>query len=97
MMEREIVGSRTIDWSMLEEIGDLQRAVALIGAEDTTPWRCMFDCAYTRAHRELTLEFLSTFHFFPPPLDEEPPVDLLHHIAVRFYPRGQEQELTYSQ
>jgi hypothetical protein len=97
MMEREIVGSRTIDWSMLEQIDDLQQAMALIGAEDVTPWRHMFDGAVRRAHRELKLEFLSTFRFRPPPVGADPPIDPLEHIAVRFSMTGQEQEMTYAE
>lgn len=97
MFTRTIRPTRSIDWDVLDLIGDQGRAVAMIGAEDSTPFRRMFDLGSRRSFRELTLEFLSTFTFTPPPRGAAAAasgIDRTTHIAVVFYLGGHLFEYT---
>ncbi|KAL8239193.1 hypothetical protein R6Q59_015760 [Mikania micrantha] len=54
---------KAIDWDVLTEIGERERAKRGIGEE--TPWRRLFEMAFQPSYREVVVEFLSTFTFRP--------------------------------
>ncbi|KAD3338024.1 hypothetical protein E3N88_33545 [Mikania micrantha] len=54
---------KAIDWDVLTEIGERERAEHWIGEE--TPWRRLFELAFQPSYREVVVEFLSTFTFRP--------------------------------
>ncbi|KAD2394117.1 hypothetical protein E3N88_41094 [Mikania micrantha] len=54
---------KAIDWDVLTEIGERERAERWIGEE--TPWRRLFELAFQPSYREVVVEFLSTFTFRP--------------------------------
>ncbi|KAD5961508.1 hypothetical protein E3N88_12981 [Mikania micrantha] len=54
---------KAIDWDVLTEIGERERAERWIGEE--TLWRRLFELAFQPFYREVVVEFLSTFTFRP--------------------------------
>ncbi|KAL8193731.1 hypothetical protein R6Q57_026423 [Mikania cordata] len=54
---------KVVDWEVLAEIGERERAERWIGEE--TPWRRLFDMAFQPSYREVVVEFLSTFTYRP--------------------------------
>ncbi|KAL8210906.1 hypothetical protein R6Q57_005343 [Mikania cordata] len=54
---------KAVDWEMLGEIGERERAERWIGEE--TPWRRLFDMAFQPSNGEVVVEFLSTFTYRP--------------------------------
>ncbi|KAI3797546.1 hypothetical protein L1987_32804 [Smallanthus sonchifolius] len=48
-----------VDWALLEEVQEAERARAIIGED--TPWSRLFDLSFAETYRELVVEFLSTF------------------------------------
>ncbi|KAD4889091.1 hypothetical protein E3N88_21164 [Mikania micrantha] len=54
---------KAIDWDVLTEIGERERAERWIREE--TPWRRLFEMAFQPSYREVVVEFLSTFTFRP--------------------------------
>jgi hypothetical protein len=50
-----------IDWDLLEEFKLKDRAISLLGGEDT-PWTRLYDQDLD-AHREISVEFLCTFRY----------------------------------
>ncbi|KAL8209273.1 hypothetical protein R6Q57_006005 [Mikania cordata] len=54
---------KAVDWDVLTKIRERARAENWIGEE--TPWRRLFDMALQPSYREVTVEFLSTFTYYP--------------------------------
>ncbi|KAL8227067.1 hypothetical protein R6Q57_016899 [Mikania cordata] len=52
---------RCIDWGILGDCGEAERARALLGED--TPWTRLFDLAELPTYRLITVEFLSTFQY----------------------------------
>ncbi|KAL8208863.1 hypothetical protein R6Q57_008275 [Mikania cordata] len=52
---------RCIDWGVLGDCGEADRARAIIGED--TPWTRLFDLAELPTYRLITVEFLSTFRY----------------------------------
>ncbi|KAI3803422.1 hypothetical protein L1987_31573 [Smallanthus sonchifolius] len=48
-----------VDWALLEEVQEAERARAIIGQD--TPWSRLFGLSFAETYRELVVEFLSTF------------------------------------
>ena len=65
-LRRMVVGGHVaIDWPLLEELGEAERARDIIGVD--TPWTWLFAQNAEASYRELTIEFLSTFTLAQPP------------------------------
>ena len=65
---------RCVDWQLLDQLGERARAMQYIGED--SPWFRLFDIPGIESHRELDVEFLSTFQYRPRPDDfVEPPPD----------------------
>ncbi|KAL8222747.1 hypothetical protein R6Q57_020146 [Mikania cordata] len=52
---------RCIDWGVLRDYGEAERARALLGED--TPWTRLFDLAELPTYRLITVEFLCTFRY----------------------------------
>lgn len=94
LLRRQFASCRTFDWSVIESLGETARCEAIVGTEDATPFRRMFDAFRHPAFRELTLEFLASFRFEPftgAPADQVYPRD---HIVIRFRLGGQRHQFT---
>jgi len=79
--------SAAIDWGFIQHLGDRDVAEAIVG--QATPFRRLFDLAFLPCYRELTLEFICTFHFRIPP---SAPLD--HPDTVSFRLGGQPHRLS---
>ncbi|KAJ0788816.1 hypothetical protein HanPI659440_Chr05g0196311 [Helianthus annuus] len=68
-LRRMHVGAHVVvDWDALEAIGERPRLRYFIPVD--SPWHHLFELAHTPTYRELLVEFLSTFTFHPPRVDQ---------------------------
>ncbi|KAL8205276.1 hypothetical protein R6Q57_008827 [Mikania cordata] len=59
---------KAVDWEVLGEIGERERAKRWIGEE--TPWRRLFEMAFQLSYMEVVVKFLSTFTYRPSGMPE---------------------------
>ncbi|KAK1432165.1 hypothetical protein QVD17_09057 [Tagetes erecta] len=74
----EIRPTYTIDWKLLRDLHDEDRAVGLIGLAGSTPWRRMFDSGHKRGRLQVRLMFYLSA------LIEHKRVNLAHCMASYF-------------
>ncbi|KAJ0851365.1 hypothetical protein HanPSC8_Chr13g0591361 [Helianthus annuus] len=64
-LRRMYIGSHAaIDWDAMDGIAETPRVRRFIPVD--SPWHRLFDLAHTPTYRELLVEFLSSFTFYPP-------------------------------
>jgi hypothetical protein len=70
LCRKKFARHRRIDWRFIRDVQEYDRAMEVLGGEDT-PFFRLFRLADLPAHRELTVEFYSTFRYRPRPLGQQ--------------------------
>ncbi|KAL8209737.1 hypothetical protein R6Q57_006469 [Mikania cordata] len=79
LLRKSMGQQKAIDYDLLTQLDERERMMAIIGED--TPWTRLFEMCYAPQYRLITVEFLSTFIFWPldtnfqPQPDQPPPPD----------------------